>query len=82
MSKFFQEVFTSFSKNPVVTFMVIALVAIWYLYNDLSSFIQQQQVILTNQVKTQQETTDLLNQISQRIAEIELKIFEDRNQNK
>lgn len=78
MSKFFQEVFTSFSKNPVVTFMVISLVAIWYLYNDLSSFIHQQQIILTNQVKTQQETTDLLNQISQRIAEIELKIFEDR----
>lgn len=82
MSNFFKEVFNSFSKNPVVTFMVISLVAIWYLYNDLSSFIQQQQVILTNQVKTQQETTDLLNQISQRIAEIELKIFEDRNQNK
>ena len=78
MSKVLGEIFTSLSKNPTVTFMTIALAAVWYLYNDLSSFIHQQQIILTNQVKTQQETTDLLNQISQRIAEIELKIFEDR----
>lgn len=75
MSKFFQEIFTSFSKNPTVTFMMITLVAVFYLYNDLSTFISQQQQLLTQQVKTQQETTDLLNQISQRIAEIELKIY-------
>lgn len=75
MSKFFQELLTSFSKNPTVTFMVITLVAVFYLYNDLSTFISQQQQLLTQQVKTQQETTDLLNQISQRIAEIELKIY-------
>ena len=75
MSKFFQELLTAFSKNPTVTFMVITLVAVFYLYNDLSTFISQQQQLLTQQVKTQQETTDLLNQISQRIAEIELKIY-------
>ena len=75
MSKFFQELLTSFSKNPTVTFMMITLVAVFYLYNDLSTFISQQQQLLTQQVKTQQETTDLLNQISQRIAEIELKIY-------
>jgi hypothetical protein len=34
---------------------------------------------LTQQVQTQQATTDLLNQISVRIAEIEMKIFEDAN---
>lgn len=75
MSKFFQELFTSFSKNPTVTFMMITIAAVFYLYNDLSKFISQQQQLLTQQVKTQQETTDLLNQISQRIAEIELKIY-------
>lgn len=75
MSKFFQELLTSFSKNPTVTFMMITISAVFYLYNDLSKFISQQQQLLTQQVKTQQETTDLLNQISQRIAEIELKIY-------
>lgn len=75
MSKFFQELLTSFSKNPTVTFMMITIAAVFYLYNDLSKFISQQQQLLTQQVKTQQETTDLLNQISQRIAEIELKIY-------
>ena len=75
MSSFFKEVFASFSNNPTVTFMVITLAAVFYLYSDLSSFISQQQQILTRQVETQQETTDLLNQISQRITEIELKIY-------
>ena len=75
MSNFFKEIFTSFSNNPTVTFTILTLIAVFYLYNDLSSFISQQQQLLTKQVETQQETTDLLNQISQRITEIELKIY-------
>jgi len=41
-------------------------------------FIQEQQKILTQQVVQQQKTTDLLGQISQRISEIELKLY-DKN---
>lgn len=80
MTKFLGEALQSFSKNPIIGFMMICLGAVWYLYNDLSNFIHSQQQILTKQVQTQQETTDLLNQISMRIAEIEMKIFEDKIQ--
>lgn len=71
-----KEVKEAFLTNPIVTFMLVTLGAVWFLYNDLSTFIHEQQKILTQQVQTQQATTDLLNQISQRLAEIEWKIFD------
>ena len=77
MKETLKEVKEAFLTNPIVTFMLVTLGAVWFLYNDLSTFIHEQQKILTQQVQTQQATTDLLNQISQRLAEIEWKIFDD-----
>lgn len=76
MKETIKEVKEAFLTNPIVTFMLITIGAVWFLYNDLSTFIHEQQKILTQQVQTQQATTDLLNQISQRLAEIEWKIFD------
>lgn len=76
MKETIKEVKETFITNPVVGFMVITLGAVYLLYTDLSTFIHEQQKILTQQVQTQQATTDLLNQISVRIAEIEMKLFE------
>lgn len=76
MKDTFKEVKETFITNPMVAFILITLGAVYLLYTDLSTFIHEQQKILTQQVQTQQATTDLLNQISQRIAEIELKLFE------
>lgn len=78
MKETLKQVKETFIKNPIVAFILITLSAIWYLYNDLSMFIQEQQKILTQQVVQQQKTTDLLGQISQRISEIELKLY-DKN---
>lgn len=77
MKETIKEVKEAFLTNPIVTFMLITIGAVWFLYNDLSTFIHEQQKILTQQVQTQQATTDLLNQISQRLAEIEWKIFDE-----
>jgi hypothetical protein len=76
MKETLKEVKDTFMTNPTVAFILVTLGAVYLLYTDLSTFIQEQQKILTQQVQTQQATTDLLNQISQRIAEIELKLFE------
>lgn len=78
MKNAIKEVKDTFVSNPLVGFMLVTLGAVYLLYTDLSNFIHEQQKILTQQVQTQQATTDLLNQISVRIAEIELKIFEDK----
>ena len=76
MSDLVKEALKQLTTNPLIFMVLICSCAVWYLYSDLSSFIQQQQQVLTQQVKQQQETTDLLNQIAQRISEIEIKIFE------
>lgn len=76
MKETIKEVKETFITNPVVGFIIITLSAVYLLYTDLSTFIHEQQKILTQQVQTQQATTDLLNQISVRIAEIEMKLFE------
>lgn len=73
-----KEVKEIFITNPMVAFIVVTLFAVWFLYSDLSMFIIEQQKILTEQVKQQQATTDLLKQISDRIREIELRIY-DKN---
>lgn len=73
-----KEVKEVFVTNPMVAFIVVTLFAVWFLYSDLSMFIIEQQKILTEQVKQQQQTTDLLKQISDRIREIELRIY-DKN---
>lgn len=73
-----KEVKEIFITNPMVAFIVVTLFAVWFLYSDLSMFIIEQQKILTEQVKQQQQTTDLLKQISDRIREIELRIY-DKN---
>lgn len=78
MKNVIKEIKDTFISNPLVGFMLVTLGAVYLLYTDLSNFIHEQQKILTQQVQTQQATTDLLNQISVRIAEIELKIFEDK----
>jgi hypothetical protein len=78
MKNLIKEVKDTFVTNPTVGFVMVTLGAVYLLYTDLSTFIHEQQKILTQQVKTQQATTDLLNQISQRIAEIEIKIFEQK----
>lgn len=71
-----KEVKEVFITNPMVAFIVVTLFAVWFLYSDLSMFIIEQQKILTEQVKQQQATTDLLKQISDRIREIELRIYD------
>lgn len=76
MKNLIREIKDTFMTSPTVAFMLVTLGAVYLLYTDLSTFIHEQQKILTQQVQTQQATTDLLNQISQRIAEIELKLFE------
>lgn len=78
MKNLIKEVKDTFVTNPTVGFVMVTLGAVYLLYTDLSTFIHEQQKILTQQVQTQQATTDLLNQISQRIAEIEIKIFEQK----
>ena len=77
MKTVLKQVKDIFSSNPTIGFILVTLGAVYMLYTDLSSFINQQQKILTQQVIQQQATTDLLNQISQRIAEIQLKIFQN-----
>lgn len=85
MKNAIKEVKDTLITNPLVVFVMVTMGAVYLLYTDLSTFIHEQQKILTNQVQQQQATTDLLNQISQRIAEIELKLFEcnhDKEKNK
>ena len=79
MNELVKEAFKQLTTNPLIFMVLICTCAVWYLYSDLSGFIQQQQQVLTEQVKQQQETTDLLNQIAQRISEIEIKIFEQND---
>ena len=76
MNNLIREIKETFITSPTVGFIIVTLGAVYLLYTDLSTFIHEQQKILTQQVQQQQATTDLLNQISQRIAEIELKLFE------
>ena len=84
MKNLVKDIKDTFISNPLVAFIMLTLGAVYLLYTDLSNFIHEQQKILTQQVQQQQATTDLLNQISVRIAEIEMKIFmdEDRRERK
>lgn len=70
-----KEVFNAFLTQPMVAFMMVTIFAVYYLYNDLRHFIDQQQTVLNQQVEAQTKTVDILNQISQRITEIELKLY-------
>lgn len=79
MNELVKEAFKQLTTNPLIFMVLICTCAVWYLYSDLSGFIQQQQQVLTEQVKQQQETTDILNDIAKRISEIELKIFEQNS---
>lgn len=79
MNDLLKEAFKQLTTNPLIFMVLICTCAVWYLYSDLSGFIQQQQQVLTEQVKQQQETTDILNDIAKRISEIELKIFEQNS---
>jgi hypothetical protein len=79
MKNLIKDIKDTFISNPLVAFMMLTLGAVYLLYTDLSNFIHEQQKILTQQVQQQQATTDLLNQISVRIAEIEMKIFMDED---
>lgn len=76
MKNLIKEVKDTFSSNPVVGFMLVTLGAVYFLYTDLSTFIHDQQKILTEQVQQQTKTTQVLNQICQRLAEVEWKLFE------
>lgn len=84
MKNLIKDIKDTFISNPLVAFVMLTIGAVYLLYTDLSNFIHEQQKILTQQVQQQQATTDLLNQISVRIAEIEMKIFmdEDRRERK
>lgn len=79
MKNLVKDIKETFISNPLVAFVMVTLGAVYLLYTDLSNFIHEQQKILTQQVQQQQATTDLLNQISVRIAEIEMKIFMDED---
>ena len=79
MKNLVKDLKDTFISNPLVAFVMVTLGAVYLLYTDLSNFIHEQQKILTQQVQQQQATTDLLNQISVRIAEIEMKIFMDED---
>lgn len=79
MKNLIKDIKDTFISNPLVAFIMLTLGAVYLLYTDLSNFIHEQQKILTQQVQQQQATTDLLNQISVRIAEIEMKIFMDED---
>lgn len=70
-----KEVFNAFLTQPMVAFMMMTIFAVYYLYTDLRHFIDQQQAVLNQQVEAQTKTVDILNQISQRITEIELKLY-------
>lgn len=70
-----KEVFNAFLTQPMVAFMLMTIFAVYYLYTDLRHFIDQQQTVLNQQVEAQTKTVDILNQISQRITEIELKLY-------
>lgn len=79
MTNLIKNLGENFTKNPTVAFMAITLAACYYLYNDLSNFISEQQKTLSTQVETQTKTIDILNNILQRISEIELKIYNDKD---
>ena len=70
-----KEVFNAFLTQPMVAFMMMTIFAVYYLYTDLRHFIDQQQTVLNQQHEAQTKTVDILNQISQRITEIELKLY-------
>lgn len=78
MTNFLKNFSDGFSKNPTMGFMLLAIGACYYLYNDLSNFISEQQHILTTQVETQTKTVEILNNISQRLSEIEIKIYNEK----
>lgn len=77
MKNLLKEVKDTFVSNPVVGFMLVTLGAVYLLYTDLSTFIHEQQKILTEQVQQQTKTTQVLNQICQRLSELEWKIFDE-----
>ena len=71
----FREIFQAFLQQPTVAFMMLTIAAVYFLYTDLRLFIEQQQAVLNRQVEAQTATVDLLNQISQRITEIEIRLY-------
>lgn len=63
-------------KTPVVTFALLSIAACFYLYNDLKTFIGEQKIVLSEQIKNQTRTVEVLNQITQRLSDIERKLEE------
>ena len=53
MKNLIKEVKDTFVTNPTVGFVMVTLGAVYLLYTDLSTFIHEQQKILTQQVQTQ-----------------------------
>lgn len=76
MQTFLKEVYDGLLKAPVVTFALLAIGACFYMYTDLKEFTNEQKHVLTEQIQNQTKTVELLNQISQRLVEIERKIYE------
>lgn len=72
-----QKIFTQFISNPVAFFVCVSLGAVYYLYSDLTTFISKQQEALNANVETQTKMTHILGDISQRLTEIELKIYNE-----
>ena len=72
-----QKVLVQFLNNPVAFFVCISLGAVYYLYTDLTQFISKQQEALNANVETQTKMTHILGDISQRLTEIELKIYNE-----
>jgi uncharacterized coiled-coil protein SlyX len=78
MQRVIKEIYEGLVKSPVVTFAFLSIAACFYMYSDLKGFVDEQKMVLTEQIKQQTQTVDLLNQISQRLADIEHKLYEDK----
>ncbi len=78
MHRVVKELYDGLVKTPIVTFALLAIGACFYMYTDLKGFVDEQKVVLTEQIKQQTQTVVLLNQISQRLADIEHKLYEER----
>lgn len=78
MQRVVREIYEGLVKTPIVTFALLAIAACFYMYTDLKGFVDEQKVVLTEQIKNQTQTVQLLNQISLRLADIEHKLYEDK----
>ncbi len=78
MHRVVKELYDGLVKTPIVTFALLAIGACFYMYTDLKGFVDEQKVVLTEQIRHQTQTVHLLNQISQRLADIEHKLYEEK----